>query len=691
MLYAPGHIECRVGQVPLGPRRGGRQLRLHQEMVRDGGRGLEVETLHGGDAPIRPVRQQHGCHRRSVGPEPSGFVFPEGRAAAVGLADPVHGLDEIPVLGAAPAVGGRAPVLVALEVVLHPVRAEVGLAGTEGSPPVYAVVAELPAGKRPQRQTHHHHHRGCCQRHRTASRKRPRRPSRRPARRLRFCFFGVSSVSGVCGVCGPFRLPPVDGLASHPDRLAQADRGGQVHGEVVEGQDPDIPEASLGQDHETGRHDRRCQRQRHAQPCPPEEQQPGSHQRHDDEQLQRRIVGQEAVVELVAGPQRGQVAALLPPAHVIEEAPVPPERQHPPRAESRGQRSGGDGPTEPAAPSGRAPRQNEQQCSRRGQREESREQVQQPGEGQQGAGQDPVTPGGHASRRHAEVQDRAGQAQRVGELARHRRHEVAAVDVERPVEQEQQGGRRSQRLTFGGDSAETGHRPYRQRQRHHPRDRHQLQSDPVGHGDREQRQAGRGHGRSRPPAGSPPQAVPRPPGGYGGQQQPGQSPVGHRVVDEQLGRSGDPGDTQRGGPALAGGEAGPPHDRHRGPGRGEGHRQVGEDGLADVEARIDHHHQQRRDHHVEREGGEAGVPVVGPPGQPQFADEDVPQVGGRPYVGSEVASGGGGVGEPEPGPQVDDHEPDDRHEHRDEHRHRHEHRHVGDGPPAATAQHGQEA
>ncbi|MCE2510966.1 MAG: pentapeptide repeat-containing protein [Acidimicrobiia bacterium] len=637
----------------------------------------------------------------------------------------------MPVLGAAPAVGGRAPALVALEVVLDPVRTEIRLTGTERSPPVDAVVAELPAGQRAQRQPHHHHHRGRNQRHRTAGRNRPRRPSHEPRRcRLPYFYgprssdFGLSgsrfsgsrfsgsrlsgsrlsgsrfsgshfsgsrfsgsrfSGSRFSGFVGPHRQPPVHGRSSHPDRLAHAQSRRQVHGEVVEGQDPDIPEASLGQDHEAGGDDRSRQRQRHAEPCPPEEQQPRSHQRQDDEQLQRRIVRQEAVVELAAGPQRGQVAALLSPAHVVEQAPVPPERQHPPGAESRGERSGGDGPGEPAAPLVGAPRQDEQQRSHRGQREEGGEQVHQPGEGQQSAGQDPVTPRGHAPRCHAYEQDRAGQAQRVGELARHGRHEVAAVDVERAVEQEQQRGHRSQHLTLGGDPAQTRHRPHRHRQRHHAGDRHQLQSDAVGHGYREQREGGRGNGRSRPPAGSSPQAVPRPPGCRGGQQQPGQGAVGHRVVDEQLGRPGYPGHTQRDGPALAEGPARPTGRRHHDRAGRKGHCEVGEDGGMKVEAHVDHHDEQRRDHHVERECGKAGVPVVGPPGQPQLADEDIPQVGGCPDVGSEVAPGGRGVGEPEPGPQVDDHEPDDRDEHRQEHRH------VGDEPPAATAQHGQVA
>ena len=128
VLRPLGDIECAVGKVALGPRRSGRQLGLHQEMVGRRGRGLEVEALHGADAPIGPVRQQHRRHRRAVGAETAGAVLPQRRAAAPALADAAHGVDQVPVLGAAPSVRGRLAALVALEVVLHPVGAQVGLA-----------------------------------------------------------------------------------------------------------------------------------------------------------------------------------------------------------------------------------------------------------------------------------------------------------------------------------------------------------------------------------------------------------------------------------------------------------------------------------------------------------------------------------------------------------------------------------
>ena len=68
---------------------------------------------------------------------------------------------------------------------------------------------------------------------------------------------------------------------------------------------------------------------------------------------------------------------------------------------------------------------------------------------------------------------------REGELAGHRRLEVAAVDAEALVEGERQPGEGEQ---LGQRVAEPGHpteRPARDREQHQPADRHQLEGDPV--------------------------------------------------------------------------------------------------------------------------------------------------------------------------------------------------------------------
>ena len=59
---------------------------------------------------------------------------------------------------------------------------------------------------------------------------------------------------------------------------------------------------------------------------------------------------------------------------------------------------------------------------------------------------------------------------------------------------------------------------------------------------------------------------------------------------------------------------------------------VGQDGDADDRARK-----------VEREGGEAVVPIGRPTGDPQVWQQAGLDVGGQPHVGAHVAAGGGGV------------------------------------------------
>ena len=377
-------------------------------MVRHCRRRLEVEPFHRADAAIRPMRQQHRRHRRAVRTEPRRLVFPEGGAAAVGLPHSAHGVDQIPVFGAAAAVGVGRLGFVALEVVLHPVSAEVDLARAQRPPAVDAVVTEAAPGKRPQRQSDRDDHRGPRQRHSG-----PRQHRRQPARRA------------VVGDT-PARHP----AAAHADRLACAQRGEQIDGHVIEGQDSHIPETSLGQQHETGRYRRRCHCQRHAQPRPSPKQQHGRHHSQHHEGLQRRIVSQEAVVELAARPQRRQVAAILAPAHVVEQIPVPPERQHPPGAERRADSAGDKRPGRPAPPGSGSPRRHQDESRQHAQREEGGEQVHQPGDRQEHSRRHLMRAPGHAPRQEADEQDRGCQTQRVGELACHRRHQVAAVNVE---------------------------------------------------------------------------------------------------------------------------------------------------------------------------------------------------------------------------------------------------------------------
>ena len=78
---------------------------------------------------------------------------------------------------------------------------------------------------------------------------------------------------------------------------------------------------------------------------------------------------------------------------------------------------------------------------------------------------------------------------------------------------------------------------------------------------------------------------------------------------------------------------GAPEHQAGGRGQRDEHRPAAE--QPDVER----HDQQRRDHHVELVGGEAGVPVGRPAGDAPLGQQVVAEVGRAPHVGAHVATG----------------------------------------------------
>ena len=106
------------------------------------------------------------------------------------------------------------------------------------------------------------------------------------------------------------------------------------------------------------------------------------------------------------------------------------------------------------------------------------EQVGEPGEGEQGGGDAAVAAGLQAPSGDADVEHGDAQPEGVGELPRHRREHVAAVDVETAVEEERDGGDGQQRRPGEGEPAEATHRPGRGRKTHHAGDDHQLHATP---------------------------------------------------------------------------------------------------------------------------------------------------------------------------------------------------------------------
>ena len=315
-------------------------------MVRGGGRRLEVEALHRTDAAVGPVGQQHRGHRRAVAAEPLAVVFPQRLPATELAADLVHGGHQVAVL-----VGGR-PRLVAGEVVAHPTRPEVELAGAEVEQPVepvlgapVAVDVDRPGRERAEREREHgddderREHRGAG-RHRRRS--------------------VVADVVGAAELIGADVVGAAELIGDEPEDLGQGDTGEQVDRKVVEGQEADVPEPSLGQQQEDHREDPGREGQGHPEADATDAAEDRPDHRQDDEHLQRGLVDEEPLAAEVAAarPQRLHVLPFLAPPHVVEVLRVPVEGQHPERRQETGERAGDQEPGD-LAPTGAQQEQRE--------------------------------------------------------------------------------------------------------------------------------------------------------------------------------------------------------------------------------------------------------------------------------------------------------------------------------------------
>ncbi len=232
-------------------------------------------------------------------------------------------------------------------------------------------------------------------------------------------------------------------------------------------------------------------------------------------------------------------------------------------------------------------------------------------QGQQHRRQRAVLAGAKPAHDHAEVEERQGQADGERELTRERGGDVAAVDREVAVEQEEHRCHGEQRRAGEGQVGQPAEGVGAERERDHAQDRHELERRPV----RELDAAHRHHDRR-------------------GDERP---------------------------PLPAGRADARPHDeagRHQ----RDDHRPTAED------PHVERDDQQRRDHHVELVGGEAGVPIRRPPGDPTGRQQVVAEEGGTPDVRPHVAARGHGtrqdVGRVEVREHVqrarDDHQPVDR-------------------------------
>ena len=420
-------------------------------MVGRGGRCLEVETLHRADTAVGPVRQEHRGHGGAVAAEAVAVVLPQRLAATELAPDLVHGGHELAVL-----LCGRAR-LVAGEVVAHPPGAEVEFAGAEIGQPVEPVLrpavvrVERTGGERPQRKREH------CDDDERGEYGGSRRHCGRPI---------VADVVGTAEVVG-----------HQPEDLGQCDTRKQVDRQVVEGQDPNVPEAPLGQQQEDDCEDSGRQRQRHPQPDATDAADDGADHRQDDEHLEYGLVHEKVLPAEVAAtrPERLDVLSLLSPTHVVEVLRVPVERQHPERRQESGDRAGDQEPRDLAST-----RPQHEEADRHHESEERREEVGEAGQCQQAPGQDAIATGPHSPGGKPDVENRDRQAHREGELPRHRRHHVAAVDVVGAVEEERQRHHGQERGPGEGQPPEAPGRVGGQRQRDDAGDRDHLHRHAVG-------------------------------------------------------------------------------------------------------------------------------------------------------------------------------------------------------------------
>jgi len=533
VLDPAGHVEGAVGQVPLGPGRHGGELGLVQEVERRGGRRLEVEALHGADAAVGPVRQEHEGHGRAVADELR-LVLPHGPTAALLGPHGLHRLDEVPVLVVAAAVGGRLPALVAGEVPAGPAVDEVVLAGGEAHPVVLVGAvgvaerqgAQLHADPR-QRQQHggHRHH-----------------PQHRAP--------GLGAVRGEAG-------------GQRPGDLDHAEGSQEVGAQVVEGQEAGVPQPALGQEDERHpgqhRHDRQEEVGALAAGDAPghadEGQQPGHPVVPRPERIAHPgppVGGPQAVV----GPRLD-----LLPAHVVHVRPPPHERQGPEGAEQAGDRCHRQDPPQRGAAGVETDHHD-----RADDREQRGDQVTEPDQGEEHGGHGSVLAGLQAAGDDPQVDQRQGEADGEGELARHRRGDVAAVDREAAVEEEEDRGRGQHRRAREPQPGQLAEGPGRRRHEHDPADHdqlegHRIRQDDVQGEDRQER-----HHHVEVEGGGPGVPVGRP---------AAEPPVGQEVVP-QVGARPDVGaHVAAGGGGVAEDELGvqlgegeghrPQHDRERDP------------------------------------------------------------------------------------------------------------------------------
>ena len=485
--------------------------------------------------------------------------------------------------------------LVPREVPASPPRHERRIGGGERAPPVDATV-EAASGQGPQRQPEQDEdHDG------GGDTSEPAHPTDRPGE------------------------VPCHQRGDQSPELGDPDPSEEVQRQVVEGGEAGVPQAPLGHAPHAERGHHGDQRQCHTGAPTVDERQHEADDGESDDPLQWRGVD-ETAVERLAGEgrtavpqQRGDVRLSFPP-HVVEVGPLCPKRPVPPRHEEPGNRHHRRQPQPATPPWGAAQPHEHRHRQHGGEHDENR--AAQP--------RTTVTAPPSGNQRH----QRHDSNDPRGDESRHHRS-AGPTPPHRPrarVNQEQRS--RSDHGEDCGDDVAEGHE--RQQAGRQPTMTSGAQA-PSHHAEEDQRQR-QGDRKSE----------------LSGQRRCEIAPVDReRTVKEERRRTDG---EERWRRERESGQAseGPRSDRH-GDHTTHRHQLEGDAVGQHVGQQGDRQH---RRHHVEVERREPGVPVRGPPGEPERREQVVAHERRAPHVGAHVPAGGSGVSDEEGPTELRDDETD---------------------------------
>ena len=430
-------------------------------MIGRGARRLEEQALLAGDAAVGPVRQQHQGHRGAIGPVGT-VVLPQRTAATqvgVGVvAEASHRVDQTLVLAI------RRPALVPGEVVPRPaIAVRVGLAGNcdvDGVPPANSPRVRALAVLRREPSAWHLMEEeqldNAGDRHHNDS---GRRTDDSPLSRRR----------GAHANALHHEVHGVDDAHHHQHETQEIEERKQTR---IPQQTDDRKAVAC---HVDGGH----QREAHdAQPCSGEI----AFDHAADETDQRKPADDDV-------PERAEVKEHFPEAvaatigpeavlHVSHVGMVLQEREHPERGEGKRREAHGEPVNEPGLVH---PDEPHQQCAERD--EDQHDAVREHGEREQHGSPVAVLARLQSASKETKSQDAERQRNRERELARHGAGDVAAINGEALVEEEDQPGHCHQFRDGIAEAGKATKSPAAERQRHDAETDDDLEGNAVGEDD----------------------------------------------------------------------------------------------------------------------------------------------------------------------------------------------------------------